>query len=223
VCEGTSGCAGHGRDRNGDRAQLHDRAGVASSRVRSGQRDFDIVLYGATGFTGRLTAAYLATAGSAARIALGGRSIERLAALRDTLGPAAKQWPLIPADASRPSTLTAMATRTHVVVSTVGPYGRYGLPLVAACAGAGTDCADLTGEVPFVRNRIDLYHKQAVDTGARIVHSCGFDSIPSDLTVYALYRRAREDTAGELATPRASCGPDWPAASPVAASRPLST
>ncbi|MBV9720949.1 MAG: enoyl-ACP reductase, partial [Mycobacterium sp.] len=85
-------------------------------------------------------------------------------------------------------------------VTTVGPYSRYGLPLVAACAAAGTDYADLTGEPPFVRDSIDLYHKQALDTGARIVHACGFDSIPSDLTVYALYRRAREDSAGDLGT-----------------------
>jgi short subunit dehydrogenase-like uncharacterized protein len=91
-----------------------------------------------------------------------------------------------------------MAARTRVVVTTVGPYTRYGLPLVAACAGAGTDYADLTGEPPFVRNSIDHYHKQAVDTGARIVHACGFDSIPSDLSVYALYRAASEDGAGEL-------------------------
>ena len=86
-----------------------------------------------------------------------------------------------------------MAAQTQVVVTTVGPYTRYGLPLVAACAAAGTDYADLTGEPPFMRESIDLYHKQAQDTGARIVHACGFDSIPSDLTVYALYRRALED------------------------------
>jgi short subunit dehydrogenase-like uncharacterized protein len=91
-----------------------------------------------------------------------------------------------------------MAERTQVVVTTVGPYIRYGLPLVAACAAAGTDYADLTGEPMFVRKSIDLHHKQAIDTGARIVHSCGFDSIPSDLTVYALYRRATEDEQGQL-------------------------
>ncbi len=105
---------------------------------------------------------------------------------------------MLEADAASPSTLDAMAARTRVVITTVGPYTRYGLPLVAACAAAGTDYADLTGEPPFVRDSIDLYHKQAVDTGARIVHACGFDSIPSDLTVYALYLRAREDDAGEL-------------------------
>ena len=91
-----------------------------------------------------------------------------------------------------------MAAQAQVVVTTVGPYIKYGLPLVAACAAAGTDYADLTGEPMFIRESIDLYHKQAIDTGARIVHSCGFDSIPSDLTVFALYRRAQQDQAGEL-------------------------
>ena len=91
-----------------------------------------------------------------------------------------------------------MAERTRVIVTTVGPYLKYGLPLVAACAAAGTDYADLTGESLFIRESIDLFHKQAADTGARIVHSCGFDSIPSDLTVYALYKAAEADGAGEL-------------------------
>src|SRR5271166_643490 len=161
-------------------------------------REFDIVLYGATGFVGKLTAEYLARAGGDARIALAGRSTERLRAVRDTLGESAQSWPVLAADAASPSTLNEMAARTRVVVTTVGPYTRYGLPLVAACAGAGTDYADLTGESPFIRSSIDLYHKQAVDTGARIVHSCGFDSVPSDLSVYALYRTAVEDGAGEL-------------------------
>jgi short subunit dehydrogenase-like uncharacterized protein len=161
-------------------------------------REYDIVLYGATGFVGRLTAEYLARAGGDARIALAGRSTDRLLAIRETLGEAAQSWPVMVADASSPSTLDAMAAQTRVVVTTVGPYTRYGLPLVAACAAAGTDYADLTGESPFVRDSIDLYHKQALDTGARIVHACGFDSIPSDLTVYALHRRAREDDSGEL-------------------------
>jgi short subunit dehydrogenase-like uncharacterized protein len=166
--------------------------------MSSPEREFDIVLYGATGFVGKLTADYLARAGGGARIALAGRSQDKLLAVRETLGETAQSWPLITADASRRSTLNAMAARTRVVVTTVGPYLRYGLPLVAACAAAGTDYADLTGESLFVRESIDLYHKQAIDTGARIVHSCGFDSIPSDLTVYALHRRAEEDRAGEL-------------------------
>src|SRR6476646_1813455 len=153
------------------------------------QRELDIVLYGATGFVGKLTAEYLASAGGDARIALAGRSQDKLLAVRETLGETAQSWPLITADASQPSTLNAMAARTQVVVTTVGPYNRYGLPLVAACAAAGTDYADLTGEAIFIRESIDLHHKQAIDTGARIVHSCGFDSIPSDFTGYALYRR----------------------------------
>ncbi|WP_343708938.1 saccharopine dehydrogenase NADP-binding domain-containing protein, partial [Mycobacterium sp.] len=161
-------------------------------------REYDIVLYGATGFVGKLTAEYLARAGGDARIALAGRSADRLKAIRDTLGQSAQSWQLLTADAASPKTLAAMAAATQVVVTTVGPYSRYGLPLVAACAAAGTDYADLTGEPPFIRESIDLYNKQAQDTGARIVHACGFDSIPSDLTVYALYRRAREDGSGEL-------------------------
>jgi trans enoyl reductase len=166
--------------------------------MSSGEREFDIVLYGATGFSGKLTAQYLARNGSEARIALAGRSSERLMAVRQMLGPTAQDWPLIAADASRPSTLAAMANRAQVVLTTVGPYARYGLPLVAACAAAGTDYADLTGEVMFARNSIDLSHKQAADTGARIVLSCGFDSIPSDLNVYQLYRRVIDDGTGEL-------------------------
>jgi saccharopine dehydrogenase (NAD+, L-lysine-forming) len=162
------------------------------------QREFDIILYGATGFVGKLTAEYLSAVGGTARIALAGRSTDRLQAVRDSLGGVGRSWPLIAADASSPATLTSLAERTRVVVTTVGPYTKYGLPLVAACAEAGTDYADLTGETMFIRESIDLYHKQAADTGARIVHSCGFDSIPSDLTVYALYKRAQADGAGDL-------------------------
>ncbi|MEE3064629.1 MAG: trans-acting enoyl reductase family protein [Actinomycetota bacterium] len=161
-------------------------------------REFDIVLYGATGFVGKLTAEYLARAGAGARIALAGRSADRLHAVRDSLGEAAQSWPVLNADAASPATLDEMAARTRVVVTTVGPYARYGMPLVAACAAAGTDYADLTGEAMFIREAIDLYHKQAADNGARIVHSCGFDSVPSDLTVYALYRTAQDEGTGEL-------------------------
>jgi short subunit dehydrogenase-like uncharacterized protein len=166
--------------------------------VTATPREFDIALYGATGFVGKLTAEYLAQAGGDARIALAGRSTERLRAVRDSLGQPAQSWPLVTADAAEPATLDELAARTRVVITTVGPYTRYGLPLVAACAGAGTDYADLTGESPFIRSSIDLCHKQAVDTGARIVHSCGFDSVPSDLSVYALYRAVGEAGAGEL-------------------------
>jgi len=166
--------------------------------VTATPREFDIVLYGATGFVGKLTAGYLASSAPDKRIALAGRSPDRLRAVRDTLGEPAQSWPVLNADASSPSTLNEMAARTQVVITTVGPYTRYGLPLVAACAAAGTDYADLTGEAMFVRDSIDQFHKQAADTGARIVHACGFDSVPSDLSVYGLYRAARDDGAGEL-------------------------
>ena len=182
------------------------------------QREFDIVLYGATGFVGKLTAEYLAEVGGDARIALAGRSRDKLQAVRVTLGETAQSWPLITADASQPSTLNAMAAQAQVVLTTVGPYAKYGLPLVDACAAAGTDYADLTGEAMFIRESIDLHHKQAVDTGARIVHSCGFDSIPSDLTVYALYRRITDDEPASWVTPPLWCA-GWRADSPAAHTR----
>ncbi|MDT5226166.1 MAG: hypothetical protein QOG19_3573, partial [Mycobacterium sp.] len=191
--------AGIGGDYRGDRADPVLREARSSvGRVTETPREFDIILYGATGFVGKLTAEYLARAGGDARIALAGRSTYRLEAVRKTLGKDAQSWPLITADATSQSTLDEMAARTRVVITTVGPYTQYGLPVVAACAAAGTDYADLTGEAMFVRDSIDQFHKQAADTGARIVHACGFDSVPSDLTVYALYRAARDDGAGDL-------------------------
>ncbi|WP_067974612.1 saccharopine dehydrogenase family protein [Mycolicibacter icosiumassiliensis] len=161
-------------------------------------RELDLILYGATGFAGKLTAQYLARAGGEARIGLAGRSAERLREVRDGLGSRAQDWPIVVADADQPATLEAMAARARVVITTVGPYLRYGMPLVAACAAAGTDYVDLTGETLFVRESIDHYHKQAAENRARIVHACGFDSLPSDMSVYALYRAARDDGAGDL-------------------------
>src|ERR1700757_2400232 len=134
------------------------------------EREFDLVLYGATGFVGKLTAEYLSRAGGGARIALAGRSAERLREVRGTLGDSAAGWPLLTADASQPSTLAAIAQRSRVVVTTVGPYAKYGLPLVEACAAAGTDYADLTGEPQFQRSSIALFHQQAIGTGALLVH-----------------------------------------------------
>lgn len=167
--------------------------------MRARGRDIDITVFGATGYVGRLIAGYLARSGSGLRIALGGRSPTRLEGVRDSLGGRAKNWPLIVADVDQPRSLDDMASRTRLVLNAVGPYSRYGAPVVEACAGSGTDYVDLTGEVPFVRRSIDQSHRRAQDSGARIVHSCGFDSIPSDLTVYALSRRAAADEAGELA------------------------
>ncbi len=163
------------------------------------ERTYDLVLYGASGFVGRLTAGYLAEhAPPATRIALAGRSAGRLQAVREDLGPAAAQWALIEADAADPVALTSLAEQTSVVVTTVGPYAKHGLPLVAACAAAGTDYADLTGEVLFVRDSIDTCHDVAQASGARIVHACGFDSVPSDLAVLLTAQRAAADAAGKL-------------------------
>jgi len=164
------------------------------------QRELDLVLYGATGFVGKLTAEYLAGAApDDARIALAGRSLDKLRAVRTGLGERAAEWSLIVADAGDQPALDAMARRATVVVTTVGPYARYGLPLVQACANAGTHYADLTGEPLFIRDCIDRYHSIAAGTGAKIVNSCGFDSVPSDLNAYLLHRRVLVDDAGELA------------------------
>jgi short subunit dehydrogenase-like uncharacterized protein len=162
-------------------------------------RDLDVVLYGATGFVGRLVAGYLAgNAPDGCRIALAGRSASRLAAVRDALPDAARDWPLLVADSSDPGSLARLAARARAVASTVGPYSRYGLPLVQACAETGTHYADLTGELLFVRDSIDRFDALARSTGARIVHSCGYDSVPSDLGVLLLHERARSDGAGGL-------------------------
>lgn len=161
-------------------------------------RDLDIVIYGATGSVGGLTARYLATSTSGLRIALAGRSAQRLAGVRHGVGANARDWPLFECSLSDQKALRAIAIRARVVISAIGPYGPNGLPVVEACAATGTDYVDLAGEVPFVRKSIDLHNATAIGTGARIVHSCGFESVPSDLAVYALHRRVVDDGAGEL-------------------------
>jgi short subunit dehydrogenase-like uncharacterized protein len=165
----------------------------------SGDRELDVVVFGATGFAGRLVAGYLAGhAPSAVRIGLAGRSERRLAEVRAALGAAAVAWPLLVADSADPVSLAALARAARVVVTTVGPYRARGLALVRACAEAGTDYADLTGEVLFIRDSIDRCHDAAASSGARIVHCCGFDSVPSDLGVLGLHHAARADGAGDL-------------------------
>jgi short subunit dehydrogenase-like uncharacterized protein len=142
-------------------------------------RDLDVVLVGATGFVGRLTAGHLARqAPDGVRIGLAARSADRLARVREELGV---DWPMIVVDTSDESAVRDLAARTKVVATTVGPFLRHGMPLLAACARAGTAYADLTGESEFVRGSIAAQHAVAKSSGARIVHSCGFDSIPSDL------------------------------------------
>ena len=146
------------------------------------RRELDVVVFGATGFVGRLVAAYLAGAAPAqARIGLGGRSAERLEAVRDELGAAAAGWPLLVADLGDLASLSALAGATRVLVTTAGPYAPRGLALVGACVEAGTDYLDLAGEVLFMRESTDRFHDAASASGVRIVHACGVDSIPSDL------------------------------------------
>ena len=146
------------------------------------ERQHDIVLFGATGFTGGLTAEYLAAnAGEGTRWALAGRSLQKLEDVRRRLGDGGAEVPLIEADVNDPASIRALAESTRVVITTVGPYIHYGEPMVAACAAAGTDYVDLTGEPEFVDLMWLRYHAEAQRTGARLVHSCGFDSIPYDL------------------------------------------
>lgn len=147
-------------------------------------RTFDIVLFGATGFTGRLVAEYLAKyAPPDVRIALAGRNQKKLEGIRAGIG---KDWPVVVVDASDAVGLQQLAGRTKVICTTVGPYAKHGLPLVEACAKEGTHYCDLTGETQFMRDSIDRADETAKKSGARIVHTCGFDSIPSDLGVQAL-------------------------------------
>ena len=162
-------------------------------------RDHDVVVYGATGFVGKLTAEYLARAApEGAKVALGGRSQAKLEQLRAELGGRAADWPLVVADSADQGAVAELAASTKVVATTVGPYAKYGFPLVEACAAAGTHYADLTGEVLFMRKTIDAVDAPAKASGARIVHTCGFDSIPSDLGVFLLAEHAREHGLGEL-------------------------
>ncbi len=153
-------------------------------------RDFDIVIYGATGFTGRLVAEYLAEAyPTGVRWAMAGRSLSKLQEVRDLIGAPA-DITLVTADADDPASLRAMAERATVVVSTVGPYQLYGSDLVAACSASGTGYVDLCGEPAWMRHMIDAHEGEATRTGARIVFSCGFDSIPFDLGVLTLQETA---------------------------------
>jgi short subunit dehydrogenase-like uncharacterized protein len=153
-----------------------------SKTAGTAEREHDIVLFGATGFTGALTAEYLAAhADPGTRWALAGRNRSKLEAVRGRLGEAQADVALVEADVNDPGSLRALAESTRVVISTVGPYINYGEPLVAACAAAGTDYVDLTGEPEFVDLMWLRYHDQAESSGARLVHSCGFDSIPYDL------------------------------------------
>jgi short subunit dehydrogenase-like uncharacterized protein len=162
-------------------------------------REFDIIVYGASGFTGRLVAEYLAgnyANGGAVKWAMGGRSLEKLAAVRDEIGAPA-DTPLVACDANDPASLEVMVKSTKVVLTTVGPYQLYGEGLVAACAAHGTDYVDLCGEPAWMRMMVDAHEAAAKASGARIVFSCGFDSIPSDLGV----QMAQEQMVAKFGAP----------------------
>lgn len=157
-------------------------------------KSFDLVVHGATGFTGRLVVEYLLQRypnGKGLRWAMGGRSADKLAAVRDELGAPA-DTPLVVTDSADPASLKALTDSTRLVLTTVGPYQLYGNELVAACAASGTDYVDLCGEPAWMRHMIDAHEAAARASGARIVFSCGFDSIPFDLGVFLLQQEARQ-------------------------------
>lgn len=156
-------------------------------------REFDIIVWGATGFTGALVAEYLLErygVGGDLRWAIAGRSEHKLDALKSSLGDRAADLSSIVADSFDEDALDAMTSKTRVVLTTVGPYAKYGSPLVAACVKNGTHYCDLAGEAQWIRRMIDEHHDSAAATGAKIVHCCGFDSVPMDIGVWFLQREA---------------------------------
>src|SRR3569832_845142 len=158
-----------------------------------GSAKFDIVIYGATGFTGQLVAEYLAASyknDKQLKWAMAGRSLDKLKSVRDAIGAPA-DTPLIVADAADPASLKAMIDQTRSVITTVGPYLLYGNELIAACAVSGTDYFDLCGEVPWMRRMIDAHLATAQKSGARIMFSCGYDSIPFELGTFFVQEEAK--------------------------------
>jgi short subunit dehydrogenase-like uncharacterized protein len=162
---------------------------------------FDIVVYGATGFTGQLVAEYLAAHyknDASLKWAMAGRSLDKLKSVRDAIGAPA-DIPLIAADSGDPASLKAMIDQTRSVVTTVGPYLLYGNELVAACADSGTDYFDLCGEVPWMRRIIDAHQATAERSGARIMFSCGYDSLPFELGVFSCQEAAKKTFGAPVA------------------------
>ncbi|MGB3455925.1 MAG: saccharopine dehydrogenase NADP-binding domain-containing protein [Litorimonas sp.] len=165
-------------------------------------RPYELVVYGASGYTGRLVAEYLHNEyGGDLSWAMAGRSLDKLASVRAEMG-LPDSVDLIAADSSDPDSLEAMCRQAQAVITTVGPYQLYGEPLVKACVETGTDYVDLSGEPAWMRDMIDRYHEKARQTGARIVHSCGFDSIPFDMGVYMLQREAKKAFGSPLSRVR---------------------
>ena len=159
------------------------------------ERQYDLVVFGATGFVGKIVCAHLANhlaEHNGVTWAIAGRSQQKLEQLKSSLGSQSDQVPMLTADVTDSASLKALCLQTRVVISTVGPYALYGEPLVKACVETGTDYCDLTGEFQWIRRMIETYEVAAQQSGARIVHCCGFDSIPSDLGVYYLQQQAQE-------------------------------
>jgi short subunit dehydrogenase-like uncharacterized protein len=175
------------------------------SNTGNRQREFDVVVWGATGFTGRLVAGYLAEeygVDKDLRWAIAGRNPERLKQVRKSLGKSAASLPLIIADSHDADSLAHMVERSRVVCSTVGPFALYGSELVAACATRGTDYCDITGEAHWIRAMIDAHEEKSRKSGARIVNCCGFDSLPSDLGTWFVQQAMKEQygvSASEVA------------------------
>src|SRR3989440_4716608 len=167
---------------------------ISRKSIMKSSSKFDIVVYGTTGFTGQLVAEYLAahyTGNGAPKWAMAGRSMDKLASVRDAIGAPA-DTALIEADASDPASLKAMVDQSNSVLSTVGPYQLYGSELVAACVATGTDYFDLCGEPVWMRQMIDAHQATAQSSGARIVFSCGFDSLPFELGVFFCQETAKK-------------------------------
>ena len=164
-----------------------------SDNIDKPEREFDVIVWGATGFTGRLVVEYLAAnypQGKPLRWAVGARNRDKLQRVLDDISFDGTRPEIIVADSHDPASLASLANRTRVVLTTVGPYAKYGSELVRACATSGTDYCDLTGEAQWIRRMIDTHEKAARESGARILMSCAFDSVPSDIGVHCLQKNA---------------------------------
>ncbi len=171
--------------------------------MEGSDRDFDVIVWGATGFTGRLVAEYLALTygvGRELRWAIAGRSADKLASIASMVSESqAEELPQLLADINDPDSIDQLVQKTRVICTTVGPYALYGSVMVEACVKHGTHCCDLTGETPWMRKMIDQHQTAAESSGAKIVHTCGFDSIPSDIGVYFLQQCMREKYLAQAA------------------------
>ena len=163
--------------------------------MSTGNREFDVVVWGATGFTGKLVAEYLLGkygVNQSLQWAIAGRDENKLSELKSELGASADDLAVVVADSFDQEKLDAMVSRSTVIISTVGPYAKYGSNLVAACVAAGTHYCDLAGEAHWIRQMVDQHHEAAEKSGARIVHCCGFDSVPMDIGVWFLQGEAQK-------------------------------